>query len=261
MNLLLAAISGWGKSHHTQAILEESLKGGEYDHAAILDFCDEYRGLVKAGFAKHLIVGPREAEWSPATWREVFQQEPYLVLARLDELAVETWRETCARIIQGVRRLDSPLVAIDEAHFVAPQRAKLLDPIKELATTGRGAGASALWISQRLSELDETPIAQCQSRMLGAFRSDSDLNKLKGSLEYPVDAHKPGGVPVTGNFPDQLLTNEGQISVRKWEDPPGSEWFYSTDSGKLERVSTRGLEMDSTHYGQAGNDLELPEYG
>lgn len=262
MNLLLAAISGWGKSYHAQAIMEESAT--EYDHFVVLDFKDEYRGLVKAGYAKHHIVGEVEAQLGPSGWRDLLAEEPRIVLARVEDMAVADWRQMCADVIEGGRRLSDPLFAIDEAHFVAPQREKCPDPITGLATTGRGEGASALWVSQRLTEVEETVIAQCQSRMLGGFNSDADTGKVESVLEYDEEAHKAGGHPVP-TLPEEIhAPEEGAISVRKWEneneETVGSEWIYSDESGDLRRVDTREMDMKSTHYGSQGNPISLPDY-
>lgn len=57
MHMLFAAQSGWGKSLHFQAYAEENLDAPNYDPGVVLDYADEYRGLVKAGFAKHWICG------------------------------------------------------------------------------------------------------------------------------------------------------------------------------------------------------------
>ena len=67
LNLLLAAQSGWGKSFKGQHVIEKNLP--EYDHVVVLDYKDEYRGLVKAGLANWWIGGPREAGWSSSTRR------------------------------------------------------------------------------------------------------------------------------------------------------------------------------------------------
>ncbi|MFC7193726.1 ATP-binding protein [Halosimplex aquaticum] len=261
MNLLLAAISGWGKSYHAQGIMEESIS--DYSHFIVLDFCDEYRGLVKAGLASHAIVGEVEAGLGVSGWMDVLEQNKKVVLARVESMTVDEWRQVCADVIEAGRRLDDPLFAIDEAHFVAPQE-KCPKPITGLATTGRGEGASALWITQRLSTLEETVIAQCQSRMLGGFNTDSDLNKIEDPLEYPVDAHNAGGHDVRGLPEDLHADDEGGISVRRWEngdgDTVGSEWLFSDDSGDMKRINTRGMDMQTTHYGSQGNPISLPTY-
>lgn len=189
-------------------------------------------------------------------------ENPQLVLAR-NGLDADRWRAVCAEIVAAIRDLDlSVLVVIDEAHFVAPQDAKLLEPIKGLATTGRGEQVSVIWVTQRLAELDSTVISQCTAWLLGGFTSDADLNKLKEPLEYAVQAHKVGGQHVPG-LPEALhAPDEGAISVRKFTDDAdhvvGSEWIYSDDSGTMERKDTSDLQMRSEHVGAQGKRIRMP---
>ncbi|ACV47837.1 conserved hypothetical protein [Halomicrobium mukohataei DSM 12286] len=262
VNLLLAAASGWGKSYVCQATTESNL--GEYDGVVLLDYKDEYRGLVKAGKAKHWIAGPVEAEqWSTDHFRQLIEQNGNVVLARHSHLSPEQWRAVCAKAISAGRRSSlSVLWVIDEAHFVAQQQAKLLDPIKGLATTGRGEGQSSIWVTQRLSELAETIIAQCTARKLGGFESDRDLSKIGGVVDYPQDLHRSGGHRVPG-LPDDLHADDGgPVSVRKWTDGDivtGSEWIYSDDSGTVRRMNSANVDMDSEHVGAPGKSIKMPE--
>jgi hypothetical protein len=180
------------------------------------------------------------------------------VLARLETLPTATWRETCGRIVQAGRTLSDPLFAVDEAHFVVPQRRGFPTPLKELATTGRGQGASAYWVSQRLTEVEETILAQCNSSLLGGFDSDNDLKKLP--VEYPREVHRAGGNAVP-NLPAELHADDGAVSVRRWEEDGktvGSEWVYSDDSGERRRLDTGAWDFETEHYGQEGNRLEVP---
>jgi len=260
--MLLAAISGHGKSWHAQAIMEQNVQESDYEGLIVLDFKDEYRGLAKAGYCSHAIVGPAEAEASVADWRAQLRGEPYIVLARLETMGPEAWRDACATIATAARRLDRDvLVAVDEAHFVAPNRGKIPDALEGLATTGRGEGASSLWISQRIAKLDTTVTAQCDAAILGGFRDKNDLSRIEGTIEYPREAHVPGGRSVPG-LPEAIhAPDEGAISVRKWEEdgsPIGSEWIYSDESGDMRRIDTRQVNMDATHYGPPGNTIALP---
>jgi hypothetical protein len=258
VNLLIAAKSGWGKSYRAQATIERNLD--TYDAVLVCDYKREYRGLVKAGIAKHWIVGPVEhREFGSAEWNDLLDNGT--VVIERGDLTGEEWREAVAGAVRTARnRTDSVLVVIDEAHFLAPERETTPEPIEGLATTGRGEQKSAVWITQRLAKLDETVIAQADAYELGGFKSDADKNKLRGNVEYPVDVHQPGGVAVP-SLPDGLATDDGDcISVRKWTDetgkPVGSEWVYSDDSGAQERRDTRGLSMESEHVGAEGIDIE-----
>lgn len=260
MNQLFAAQSGWGKGWTCQAYTETNTE--EYDHVAVLDYKDEYRGLVKAGFAKHWIAGPKERGWTADAWRSLLESNPKVVIAR-HGLTEDHWSEVCAKIAKAARSLagaNSVLVVVDEAHFVAPQGGKLDPALKGLATTGRGENCSSMWVTQRLQELHETVIAQCQSRMLGGFQSDRDLRKI--DVEYPREVHRPGASELP-YLPDALhAPDAGPVPLRKFEDDHGdtvgSEWIYSDDSGTLERIDTRQVRMESTHYGRQGKPLRRP---
>lgn len=254
---LVAAISGWGKSYTAQTIMETNLP--DQDYAIILDYKDEYRGLVKGGLAKHAIIGPNEQGLSVAQWEQVIKSEEKLVLSR-HRLAPEEWREVADRAVQALRNLPGDkLAAIDEAHFVAPQRGAIPDAIKGLATTGRGEGVMSIWITQRLQELDETIIAQADERVLGGFDSEQDRNKLRP--EYPKEVHKKGGKPVP-SIPDEITAEGESISLRRFEDSDentiGSEWIFWSDQGDLERWNTRNWDPETTHYGRQGNKMKYP---
>ena len=261
MNGLLAAKSGWGKSWYTQAWTEANVD--EYDRLAVLDFKDEYRGLVKAEYAKHFIVGPREAEaFGVAEWKQFLRQNPRVVLCRhgLDE---ETWREDVADPVARANRqlAGSSLTVIDEAHFVAPQRGSVPDGVKGLATTGRGENASSLWVTQRLTEMDETVLAQMMFTILGGFTASGDLSKVESIIEYPVDVHNPTRDRV-GGLPDDLCDDSDALSLRKFADGAnntvGSEWVFADESGHVERKDTRKVNMESTHHGAQGKLLKQP---
>jgi len=268
VNLLLAAQSGWGKSAKAQNVMEENIP--EYERMVVLDFKDEYRGLVKADFAEWFIVGPDEANWSVAKWVAFLRKNAKVVLAR-HRLNASTWKEVAARIIAAARRLGDILVVVDEAHFVAPQKTKIPKATKGLATTGRGEGASSIWVSQRLSEMEETVISQCQARLLGGFESSADLGKVSKVIEYPEDLHNPqaGKVPKSPEelqpVDDSGTQAKGGLvpALRKFLDDDGhtigSEWIYSDNTGERRRIDTRGMfeDMRSTHYGAQGMNIKV----
>lgn len=252
---VLAAQAGWGKSWLTQWWAEDNLDA--YDHLVVADYKDEYRGLVKADLAAWMGIGETEAQLSAAGWRNLFETEGNLVLARA--VTDETWRKTIATVYQAARSLDgSVLIVIDEAHFIAPQRQGYPDAIKSIATTGRGEGVSSMWVTQRLTEIDETVLAQANARLLGGFTSDRDLSKVGGIVDYPKDVHNPQHDRVA--VPD-AIDRDGR-PVEAFTDAEGrtigSEWIYSTTGGDRRRINSRDLSMTSTHYGAQGNQLTTP---
>jgi len=266
VNGALLAKSGWGKSWMTQALLERNIP--EYQATVVMDMKDEYRGLVKAGLLNHLIVGPHEAQWSVQEWVDVLERNPKVVLAKLDTMGLDTWLEVCNRVAGAVRTLQrTQFVVIEEAHFVAPQTGAIPPEIEHLATTGRGEGTSTVVVSQRPAKVDETVLAQCMFRLIGGFESDRDLKKVEGITEYPVDLHNPQAGEVSG-VPEELQPDDAGAgglapSLRKFENDQGntigSEWVYSDDSGNRKRVDSRYRRMESTHHGQDGKDVLLPD--
>ena len=260
MNLLLAAASGWGKSYVCQALTELNLP--DYETTVVLDYKNEYWGLVDGdhgpGPAQWYPAGPNEAEhFQPHHYRELLEPQS-VVVARHPRLSPDGWRTVCAGVIAEARRLGDALVVVDEAHFVAPQRQKTPHQIKGLATTGRGEGASAMWVTQRLTELEETVLAQTVARYLGGFESDNDLRKIRPITEYPEEVHRSGGHPVSG-LPDSLEADGDAVSLRKWTDDrgrvTGSEWIYSDDSGTRERRDSSDLSPRCRHVGARGKPI------
>lgn len=196
----------------------------------------------------------------------MLRQEPYLVLARVETMSPERWRELCGTVVAAIRSMHDTetFIGIDEAHHVAPE-GQLPASIGELATPGRGAGDSGCFVTQRLAKIANDVITQCQSAMLGGF--DGSLNRLSEAIEYNEMVHKMGGHRVPG-LPESLHTSEGEpMSVRKFTDEEdritGSECIYSDDAGNRERIDTTGLpdRMDSEHVGQSGNPIHRPDYG
>jgi hypothetical protein len=259
---LLAAVTGWGKSYTAQVLAENNLP--EFPVAVVFDFKDEYRGLVEHGLARHFIVGPKEAEWSAKRWSAFLQQNPKVVLARY-QLTAEEWQEVVGKVVRVARHLGQEaggaFLLLDEAHHIAPQRGSYPQDVKGLATTGRGEGAVSLWVTQRLSELDETPIAQATERMVGGFSSDADLDKIGRVVDYPQEVHNPGVDHVHG-LPEELHVDGKPIPVRQFKEDGktvGSEWVYSDLAGNRERRDTREWTMESTHHGPEGNTIKDPE--
>ncbi|SEN04567.1 hypothetical protein SAMN05216388_1001236 [Halorientalis persicus] len=255
---LIAAKSGWGKSWFAQWWTEDNLPN--YDHVVILDRRDEFRGLVKAGFATWGIVSNAEAGLSPADWREFIRSNPRVVLAR-HHLDGDAWKGVAAAIIRAALSMDDDvLLVIDEAHKVAPQSGSYPDAMEDLATEGRGQVAS-LWVTQRLAKLDETPISEMMVYILGGFKSDNDLRKIAGNVGYNADVHKVSEDRVPGLSKELRADDAGEVPVRKFTQDGrtvGSEWIYSDDSGQQKRINSKRKSMESEHYGPESLPLTVP---
>jgi len=255
---LIAAKSGWGKNWISQWWVEDNLD--EFEYLVVLDRLDEFRGLVKAGFANWGIIGPDEVTAPPSAWKEIIEQNKRIVLAR-HNIDGEDWMDAAASVSQAAMALDGGvLVVIDEAHKVAPQRGSYPDAIQSLATEGRGHVAT-LWVTQRLAKLDETPVGEMMVFLLGGFRSDADLEKLRGNVGYPVDIHAISNGQIR-QLPEELHADDaGPVALRRFKEGSqvvGSEWVYSNDDGLLKRINSRNLSMESEHYGRESLDLSVP---
>lgn len=243
-----------------------------YDHFVCLDYADEYRGLVKSGLATFLIAGPKEARaWGVDEWTAILERNPRLIVARYD-LTPEEWREEVAEpVVAASRRLaqanasTTVLTVVDECHWVAPQSGAIPDVVKGMATTGRGEGNSSMWATQRLTEFNETMLSNMMFYILGGYTASGDLNKVGRVAEYPEKVHNPNArtLPV---LPEELQSKGENIPLRRFtegegedERTVGSEWIYSDDTGDLQRIDTRNVAMDATHYGEEGMKLVPPQ--
>lgn len=257
MHLVEAAMTGWGKSYQAQHLIFKNLP--KHDYGVVLDFKDEYRGVVEGGAADWWPVGSREVGLSVEQWEHLFRERsPKVVLPRY-QLTSDQWQEVAATVIQALRNLDgTALVVLDEAHIVAPQSGTVPTAVDEMATTGRGEGVSAIIVTQRPAKLDETQLAQSSARLFGGFTSDSDLDKVGGVIDYPQVTHNalsgadssPGEWRGTDLRPVRVFEDEQGNTV-------GSEWIYSDTSGNIERKDTRNVEMPAPHYGADGTTIEV----
>ena len=263
MHLLVAAQSGWGKGYLTQSIIERNAP--DYDQVCVLDYADEYRGVVEANRAEWWIGGPRELQWSDDEWNVFFTNNPRVVLSRHDRIPADKWREICSNVARHIRkRSGSTLIVLDEAHFVVPQRESYPSILQELATTGRGEQISYIVVTQRLSEIDKTVSTQMQSRLLGGFDGD-DLDRVKPLISgYDRRLHDPLGDVQSTTVPDDLLPEdrENPVTLQRHTDDNkqtvGSEWIYSNSSGDRRRIDTTGLNVVTHHYSPEGAKIELP---
>jgi hypothetical protein len=263
MHVLLAAKSGYGKSWNAQKWLEVNLP--EVDNAVVADYKDEYRGLVEADLAKWFVAGPDEVDLTPAAWQSIIESGEKVIVARY-RIDGEDWRQVVGNIAAACRRIyeDNPsaetLLGVDEAHIAAPQQGKVPEPTKKATTTGRGEGLSTLWVTQRLSELEETIISQQDTTLLGGFKSNADLNKI--SVDYPAAVHdlrtSPERCPP---LPEEVQVDGKNLPLRIWREDGaivGNEWVRADDGGTIERIDTRSITLETTHYGGEKPKLKDP---
>lgn len=259
MNLAFGARTNWGKSYCAQAYTETNAE--EFDRVVVLDYDDEYKGLVEYGLLKRLTVPSGSENISPEKWASLVDGERGVQLARTGTTE-DGWREAMANAVEGIAHLDgTTFLVIDEAHRCAPQSGGYPDQFDTLATTWHGSGMGVVWITQRWAKFDEDVLSQCNASMLGGFGSGNDLDKVADVIEYPKEVHKADAERVSRALPDELLVDGESLTLRRFTDDEGntigSEWIYSDDT-TLRRVNSQSWSMESTHYGKERKRIRNP---
>jgi len=258
MNTAFGAQTNWGKSYGAQAYTERNAP--EVDRVILIDYKDEFTGLVESGLLQRLTIPPGATNLDHDDWHRILDESGSLQVARTG-CTDEQWRKAIAPLLLALsQRGETVFLVFDEAHRLAPQRGSYPEAYDTLATTWHGSGMIVVWVTQRWAKLDEDIVSQCQSSLLGGFRSTEDLGKIE-SVEYPVDVHLTTATKVPGPVPDQLLVDGDPLTLRRFTDDTGltigSEWIY-TDDTTLKRVDSRDWEMQSTHYGSDRKRIKHP---
>lgn len=258
MNLAFGAMTGWGKTWTAQAYTEQNRT--EFEGLVLVDYKDEFRGLVEAFDVKRLTVPAGAENVSVASWRRLLDDHPRVQLARAGA-TTEQFREAMANVVRALAQLDRTcFVVLDEAHKLAPQH-QAPEPFTTLATTWHGDGLGVVYITQRFAELEETILAECQAALLGGFQSVRDLEKIE-AVEYPVEVHQAQNTRVDRSLPESLLIDGEALALRQHVDEAGntvgSEWIY-IDAQDLRRIDTRDWSLQSTHYGSDRKRIKHPD--
>jgi hypothetical protein len=250
VNVLLAARTNWGKSYSAQAYAERNAYA--VDRVVVVDYKDEFGGLVEYGLLERLTVPGGATSLERDDWAQVLRDNGNLQLARTGATD-EEWRETIAIFLGALAERDERVfVLLDEAHRFAPQKKPYPDAFDTLSTTWHGEGMIVAWVTQRLAKLDTDIATQSQATLLGGFR-DADLNKVAQTVEYPREVHKADAERVDDKtLPAELLVDGEPLTLRRFADDEGntigSEWVYSDDT-TLRRENSQHWPMESTHYG------------
>ncbi|WP_435349005.1 ATP-binding protein [Haloarchaeobius sp. HRN-SO-5] len=257
MNLAFAAQTGWGKTYVSHSYIEENAT--DYDVTVVLDYKDEYSGLVETGHLKRMTAPSGAEHIQPDQWQDIVTGVPGLQIVRAG-LTDEQWQELLANLIRALEAMDhSVFLVLDEAHRFAPQQGNYPDEIDTLATTYHGDGFGVVWLFQRFAKLDKDVLSCCTASMLGGFRSTQDINQLD-TVEYPPEVHLKDKDRLS-HLPDELCVDGEPLALRRFTDDDGhtvgSEWIY-TDGQTLERLDSRDFEMASTHYASDRKRIKHP---
>lgn len=250
MNLVFDDQTNWGKSYELESFTDRNAL--EYDRTVLVDYKDEYTGLVESGLLQRLPIRPGTENLSRAQWQQILEDNGSLQLGR-DGMTDDAWRETIATVIAALAQLkERTFLGLDEAHRLARQKGGYPEAFDTLATTWHGDGMGVAWVTQRFAKLDEDIASQCQASMLGGFGSGNDLDQVGGIVEYPVGVHKADAERCSRTLPGELLVDGEPLTLRRFSDEAGntigSEWIYSDDT-TLRRIDSRDWTLNSTHYG------------
>jgi hypothetical protein len=257
MNLAFAAQTNWGKTYVSHSYIEQN--ADDYDVTVVLDYKDEYSGLVETGYLKRMTAPSGTENVSPEQWRDIVASESGLQVVRAG-LTDEQWQELLANLIFALESMDlSVFLVLDEAHRFAPQGASYPDVIDTLATTYHGDGFGVVWLFQRFAKIDKDVLSQCTASMLGGFKTTNDIDQLD-TIEYPPEVHLKDKDRLS-YLPDELRVDSDPLALRRFTDEEGyttgSEWIY-TDDETIERLDSRDFEMESTHYGSNRKRIKHP---
>lgn len=189
--LLVQGTSGSGKSYAVRRLLEET--HGRVQHL-VLDAEGEYATLrerfdyVLAGPGGDCPAEPRHAgllarrllELSASAIVDLHEMRP----ADRPRFV----RGFCEALVAAPRSLwHDALVVIEECHLVAPQggrEAESTNAVIDLATRGRKRGFALVAVTQRISDLHKSVVAQCGNRLIGLTTLDADVKRAAYELGF-----------------------------------------------------------------------------
>ncbi|WP_435358452.1 ATP-binding protein [Haloarchaeobius sp. DFWS5] len=257
MNLAFAAQTGWGKTYVSHSYIEENSE--DYDVTIVLDYKDEYSGLVETGHLKRMTAPSGSENISPDQWEGIVSSVGGLQIVRVG-LRDEQWQKLLESLIIALERMDiSVFLVLDEAHRFAPQKGSYPEEISTLATTYHGDGFGVCWMFQRFAKIDKDILSCCTASMLGGFGTTNDIDQLD-TIEYDSDVHLKDKERVS-HLSDELCVDGKPLALRRFVDDDGhtvgSEWIY-TDDQRTERLDSRDFEMQSTHYASDRKQIKHP---
>ncbi|MFC6953531.1 hypothetical protein [Halorubellus litoreus] len=257
MNVAFAAQTGWGKTYVSHSYIEENAE--DYDLTVVLDYKDEYSGLVETGHLKRMTAPSGSENITPEQWQGIVESVNGLQVVRAG-LKDGQWQELLANLILALEATDlSVFLVLDEAHRFAPQRGSYPEEISTLATTYHGDGFGVVWMFQRFAKIDKTVLSCCTASMLGGFGTTNDIGQLD-TIEYNADVHLKDKAGVS-HLSEDLCVDGEPLALQRFTDneghTTGSEWIYS-EGGERRRLDSREFEMESEHYGSNRKRIQHP---
>lgn len=240
---IIQAASGGGKSYGIRKILEAT--HGQLQHI-VLDVEDEFFTL-REGY-DYALIGGDGADVSlplnaPVKLAHQLLELQASCILQLNDLRAGQQREFIGAFVDGLlsapRRLWHPLlIVLDEAHRYVPQGSDVAssEALKALATQGRKRGFSAIFATQRLSQIDKDVTGACQNRIMGRVDQALDRRRAADTL---------GFTPSSDEAKNLLSLQNGEM------------WFVGP-SLSPQPVLSRFLKTDTTHIEPGRGNIAKP---
>lgn len=189
--LLVQGTSGSGKSHAVRRLLEQ-VDG--LVQAFVIDVEGEYVTL-REKFA-YALAGPggecAADVRSAARLPRVLLESRASCVVDLSDMEARKRPEFVRLFLEGLmaspRSLDRDLlVVVEEAQLFAPQsgrESEATEAIEDLAARGRKRGHCLVAVTQRVSDLSKSVVAQCGNRLIGKTTLDTDVKRAAYEIGF-----------------------------------------------------------------------------
>lgn len=184
---IILAKSGYGKSYTARVLIEEGLKLG--NTFVIIDPQDAYLNLQ--GFEYVNIEKVKSARGLAvllaASHRNTVIRMKKLGIEQQNEFLRAFLTEFRLNITKGIQT-----VVIDEMHKYAPEGEKSASKeiVRGMFQENRSDGLGIIGISQRISRIDKTCLAQADNLCIGKVTAFRDKEAIKNYIDEPEDLEK-----------------------------------------------------------------------
>ncbi len=189
--LLVQGTSGSGKSYAVRRLLEQT--HGRVQHL-VVDVEGEYVSLrercdyVLAGADGDCAAEPRSAGLLARRLLELGASAILNVSELRPHDRIRFVRLFLESLLAAPRSLWHPvLVVVEECHLFAPQSGREAEStvaVIDLATRGRKRGFALCAVTQRISDLAKSVVAQCGNRLIGRTTLDADVKRAAYELGF-----------------------------------------------------------------------------
>jgi len=184
---IILAKSGYGKSYTARVFIEEGIaKGNTF---VVVDPQDAYLNLPNFDYinVENVKSAKGLAILLSQTHKNVVISTKKLPIEKQNLFLAQFIREFRLHIVKGIQT-----IVIDEMHKFAPEGEKSLakDVIRGMFQENRSDGLGIIGISQRVSRIDKTCLAQADNLCIGRVTSFRDKESIKNYIDNPEDLEK-----------------------------------------------------------------------